>query len=125
VQETKVAGSYKLVAQAVGASNPAFSGSGTIVTLTFVVIKVGLAGLSLQTDLADHPAAGQTAQNIHHQDAADTVTTIASSTAPTTPEYPVTAIVAIIIALASTGIVLSLKNLKNGSLQLNRGLYKF
>jgi hypothetical protein len=109
MQETKVAGSYKLVAQAVGASNPAFSGSGTIVTLTFVVIKVGLAGLSLQTDLADHPAAGQTAQNIDHQDTADTVTTIASSTTPTTPEYPVTAIVAVIIALASTGIVLYIK----------------
>ena len=47
VQETKVAGSYELVATSVGASTSSFSGSGTIVTLTFNVVSAGSAGLSL------------------------------------------------------------------------------
>ena len=46
VQETKVAGSYELVAQAVGASNPAFSGSGTIMTITFSRHKSGTGRLN-------------------------------------------------------------------------------
>jgi hypothetical protein len=124
VQETKVAGSYELVAQAVGASNPAFSGSGTIVTLTFSVEKAGLAGLSLQTDLADHPATSQTAQNIDHQDTADTVTAIESGTTstPTTPEYPVAATITIIIAMASIAIVLSIRKSQNGHTSISQSL---
>ncbi len=106
VQETKVAGSYELVAQGVGASNPAFSGSGTIVILTFSVLKAGVAGLSLQTDLANHPTAGQNAQNIDHQDTADTVTAIASGTTPTTPEYPLIATITIMIALSTMASIL-------------------
>ena len=41
VSETKVSGSYELVAQSVGSSTPGFHGSGTIVTLTFNVLGAG------------------------------------------------------------------------------------
>ena len=74
VQETKVSGSYNLLAQSIGASNPGFTGSGTIVTLTFNVVGEGAAELSLQTDLADHPPAVQTANNINYQDTESFVT---------------------------------------------------
>jgi hypothetical protein len=124
--ETKVSGSYELVAQAIGATNPGFTGSGTIAALTFNVIKEGSAQLSLLTDLADHPATGQTAQNINHQDQVDTVTAVAStsvspttsptnshttaaSISPTTPEYPIIPIIAVTIVVASAVILLSVK----------------
>ena len=126
INETKISGSYELVAQAIGATNPGFTGSGTIATLTFNVIKEGSAQLSLTTDLADHPATGQTAQNINHQDQVDSATAIAStsvspttsptnspttsaSTSPTTPEYPIFPIIAVTIAIASAVIFLSVK----------------
>jgi hypothetical protein len=54
-------------------------------TLTFNVVGEGAAGLSLQTDLADHPSAGQTANNINHQDTASSVTAVAGGTSTTTP----------------------------------------
>jgi hypothetical protein len=90
VSETKVSGSYNLVAQSIGQSNPGFTGSGTIATLTFNVIKVGQAGLSLQTDLADHPPTGQIANNILHQDIADSVTVVTpgSSSSPISTTTP-------------------------------------
>ena len=80
VAETKVSGSYNLLAQSIGQSNPGFTGSGTIVTLTFNVINAGPAELNLQTDLADHPPAGQIANNIIHQDTMDSVTAITPGT---------------------------------------------
>jgi hypothetical protein len=90
VSETKVSGSYNLVAQSVGQSTPGFTGSGTIATLTFNVINTGSAGLSLQTDLADHPQAGQIANNIDHQDTADSVTAIVPGSSSSPTPSPVT-----------------------------------
>jgi hypothetical protein len=137
VSETKVSGSYELVAQSVGASNPGFTGSGTIVTLTFKVLTTGSAGLSLDTDLADHPASGQTANLIDHQDTADSVIAIAASASstpqvtsspssspsntpsitpvqsntpsPSVPEFPVITLAAVFIALATVGLLLTTK----------------
>jgi hypothetical protein len=90
VQETKVSGSYALVATEVGQTYSGFTGSGTIVTLTFNVISTGNAGLSLQTDLADHPPAGQKANNISHQDTVSSVTAVVAgaSSTPTTSSTP-------------------------------------
>jgi len=125
VQETKVAGSYHLVAQSIGASNPGFTGSGTFATLTFNVVKPGPAGLSLQTALADHPASGATANLIDHQDIASSVTAVASgssstptssssptsSTTPTpsVPEFPSTIVIALFIAIAIAVTVFTAK----------------
>jgi len=132
VQETKVSGSYKLVAQAVGASNPGFTGSGTIVTLTFNVAGTGAAELSLQTELADHPATGQTANNIDNQDTASSVAAVAagSSTSPTptpstsgntttpgvsptVPEFPNTLLIVMLVVVAAASVAVSTKLLKN------------
>jgi hypothetical protein len=122
VQEIKVSGSYQLVAQSIGASNPGFTGSGTIATLTFSVIHTGSAELSLQTDLADHPPTGQNAQNINHQDTASSVTAVTSGSSstptqnspapsPTVPEFPIITVIAIII-IATATIVTSAKMFK-------------
>jgi Cohesin domain len=134
VQETKVSGSYHLVAQSIGASNPGFTGSGTIATLTFRVADSGSAGLTLQTDLADHPAAGSTSNLIDHQDTADSVTTVVSgssntptigssstptsktSSTPATPEFPIITILIVFIALATTAIALAAKQLNKNKL---------
>ena len=131
VQETKVAGSYELVAQAIGASNPGFTGSGTIATLTFNVVGTGSAGLSLQTDLADHPATGHTANNINHQDTASSVTAVATGShtptpssssspapSPTIPEFPSLAIIATLIIIATATIVISVKFRKKFQINL-------
>jgi hypothetical protein len=129
VQETKVAGSYNIVAQSIGASNPGFSGSGTIATLTFSVLSSGPAGLSLQTDLANHPPAGQNANNINHQDTVDSVTAVAQSSSsspassstpgtsstpgssPSVPEFPIITIIAITIVIVTAALVLATKQL--------------
>lgn len=105
VQETKVAGSYELVAQSIGQSTPGFTGSGTIATLTFNDLSTGSAGLNLQTDLADHPPAGQTANNIDHEDTADSATAIAPGTTPTVPEFPNISIIIMFIGFATAGLL--------------------
>jgi hypothetical protein len=122
VQEIKVSGSYELVATEVGQTYSGFTGSGTIVTLTFNVVRTGAAGLSLQTDLADHPATGQTANNINHQDTASSVIAVATGShtptpssssspapSPTIPEFPSLAIMATLIIIATATVAISVK----------------
>ena len=115
VNETKVSGSYELVAQSIGASTPAFSGSGTIATLTFNVMSTGSAGLSLQADLADHPVAGENANLIDHTYVVDSVNAVATNATPTptnaVPEFPSVTIITVFIALATVAIVLTVKKL--------------
>jgi hypothetical protein len=116
VQETKVSGSYQLVAQSIGASNPGFTGSGTIVTLTFNVVGTGSAGLDLTSELADHPQSGQTANNIDHQDTASSVTAIAqgatAAPSPSVPEFTGLIVLAALVVAASAVIVLSAKRFR-------------
>jgi hypothetical protein len=113
VQETKVSGSYHLVSTSVGASTSGFTGSGTIATLTFNVVSTGAAGLSLQSELADHPPAGQNANNIDHNDVASSVTAIThgSSTTPTpsVPEFSITIIIILFVAITTAGTVIVAK----------------
>ncbi len=131
VQETKVSGSYHLVAQAIGASNPGFTGSGTIVTLTFSVAVSGSAGLSLLTDLADHPASGSTSNLLDHQDTADTVTAVVSGSSstptsgssstptPATPEFPNITILIVLIAITTSAMALVAKKLNKNNFDPN------
>jgi len=112
------------VAQSVGQSNPGFTGSGTIVTIKFNVVGTGDAGLNLQTDLADHPAAGQNANNIDHKDTASSVTAIAAGSSsspnssntpgssPTVPEFSGTIITVILISIIITATVVATKKRK-------------
>jgi hypothetical protein len=127
VNETKVSGSYSLIAQSIGHSTPSFSGSGTIATLTFNVIAIGSTGFILQTDLADQAVVGQTSNNIAHQDIASSVTAVAAGSSstpsssatisdtptPSVPEFPTAVILALFIALAIVGTALAKKQRKN------------
>ncbi len=118
VQETKVAGSYELVATSVGATTSSFSGSGTIATLTFNVVNPGSAGLSLSTDLSDKAVSGSTANLIDHQDTVDTVNAVAAgsssspSSSPSVPELPAIMVMAILISFAISASVLAIKRIK-------------
>jgi hypothetical protein len=103
--EVITSASYHLVAASVGASTSSFSGSGTIVTLTFKVVSVGDSDFQLTSDLADKPASGSVSNNINHQDTVDTVTVVI-------PEFPSTAIIAVFFALATAAIILSTKQIK-------------
>ena len=76
------AGAYQIVATSQGAADP-FSGSGTIATLTFNVTGTGQSTINLVSELADHPAIGETnSEPIAHGDFG------ASVNAATIPEFP-------------------------------------
>jgi hypothetical protein len=95
------AGQYTLTATSTG-SAPAFSGSGIIATLTFTVTSQGSTDLTVTSELADHPASGQTSNLIDHTDTSDSVTTVV-------PEFPSIAIIAASITAATAAIILSKK----------------
>jgi hypothetical protein len=99
-QET---GEYTLTATSVG-SSPAFSGSGTIAILTFNVTSAGSTGLTLESELSDHPATGETSNFIEHTDTADNVTTVV-------PEFPSFAVIVILLLIVSGALVVSKKRL--------------
>ena len=98
---SKETGDYSLVATSTGAS-PAFSGSGTIAVLTFNVTSAGKTDLALTSELADKPAAGETANFIDHTDTADNVTTVV-------PEFSSIAVIAILVITATAALVVSKK----------------
>jgi predicted secreted protein with PEFG-CTERM motif len=86
---------------------------GTIATLTFNVTSTGPTGLGLQTELADHPAAGENSNFIDHQDTVDSVTAVI-------PEFPSTTILALFIALATAAIILTAKQLNKNKVASNQ-----
>ena len=136
VNETKVSGSYELVAQSFGHTTPSFTGSGTIATLTFNVVGIGQAGLILTSDLADQAVLGQNADNIAHQDTASSVTAVTSGSSstptssststssvnptptptPSVPEFPATIIIALFIVLAIAVTVFAAKTLNKNKI---------
>ncbi|MGD0451377.1 MAG: cohesin domain-containing protein [Candidatus Bathyarchaeia archaeon] len=138
VNETKVSGSYELVAQSFGHNTPSFTGSGTIATLTFNTIGTGSAGLTLATDLADQAVLGQNANNIAHQDTASSVTAVASgssstptslstpssstTTTPSVPEFPSTITIALSAAIAVVATALIAKKISKRNLSLKTPL---
>ena len=124
-------GEYHLLATSTGSASP-FSGSGTIATVTFKVTSSGSTGLTLASELSDHPAAGGTANLIVHSDTADSVTAVASepsiSPTPTStsetsatpkpstsiPEFSkIGTIIILIIVLSATIATISTKKLKS------------
>jgi hypothetical protein len=122
-------GEYHLLATSTGSAS-AFSGSGTIATLTFRVVNPGSTRLALISELSDHPAAGGSANLIDHTDTADSVTAFVSgpsaSPTPTTstetsptphpstsiPEFSNIAIITIFIVLTASIVTISTKILK-------------
>jgi hypothetical protein len=107
VEETKLSGSYELLAQSIGQSNPGFSGSGTIATLTFNVTNSGSAGLAIENAvLADHPAAGGNANLVTPSAAVDSVT------AYVIPEFPSAVMLVLIFGLTTAAMLFAKKPLK-------------
>jgi hypothetical protein len=93
-QET---GQYTLTATSVGSAS-AFSGNGIIATVTFNVTGTGPTGLSVESELSDKPAAGQTSNT------ADAVGAVV-------PEFPSIIIVGFLIVAATAALVVSKKHL--------------
>ncbi|MCW4003484.1 MAG: cohesin domain-containing protein [Candidatus Bathyarchaeota archaeon] len=96
-------GQYHLMATSTG-SAPAFSGSGTIATVTFNVTDIGDSGLSLETELSDKPASDGHSNLINHTATVDSVTAVV-------PEFSTIAVLAL-MALATVAIIVSTKKLK-------------
>jgi hypothetical protein len=98
-------GEYHLVAACVG-DGPSFSGTGTIVILTFKVLDLGDSAITVQSDLADKPIDEETDSNyIDHID-------VGGAVAAVIPEFPAIAIVALLIGLVTVSLMLSKKNSK-------------
>ncbi len=99
-------GEYHLLATSTGSSTPAFTGSGTIATVTFNVTSAGPTGLALlDVELSELQTDG-------------TVNLIAPSTSVDAvngviPEFPTITIIALFIVLATAAIAVSTKFLKN------------
>ena len=83
-----------------------FSGNGKIATLTFTVIHSGHSGLTLQSDLADKPAAGGTSNLINHTD-------LSGSVDSPVPEFPTAVALFVFLVLAAASLVFAKKHIKN------------
>lgn len=99
-------GEYHLLATSTGSTTAAFSGTGTIATLTFTVTSTGPIGLELSSELSDKAATGGTANLIDHTDTVDSVNAVI-------PEFPTITVTIVLVLLATASIVLSAKLLKN------------
>jgi hypothetical protein len=96
-------GTYHVAATSVNPA-PSFSGNGNIAVLTFNVTKLGHSGLALETELADYPASGETANLIEHTTNAGNINVI--------PEFPTLITIALLLALATAAVAFSKKHLK-------------
>ena len=98
---------YHLLATSTGSTTPAFTGSGTIATVTFTVTSVGSTGLALEDVELSELATDRTVNLV-------TPSTSVDSVNPIIPEFPTTIIIVILIALATVTVVVSTKLLKTG-----------
>lgn len=100
-------GSYRLVATSEG-SAAAFSGSGKIVTLTFLVVQAGHSPLTLETELADKPVPPNPANLINH-------TYISSSVDTVVPEFSTVLAIVMFLTLATGVLVYSKRHIKKNA----------
>ncbi len=100
-------GTYELVATSEG-SAAGFSGSGKIVTLTFTVAKAGHSELTLETELADKPAAGGISNPINHTDQSSAVDSAV-------PEFSTAFALIVFLILATGALVFSKKHIKKNA----------
>lgn len=98
-QET---GQYTLTATSVGSAS-AFNGNGIIATVTFNVTGTGATGLSVESELSDKPATGQTSNFIAHTDTADAVDAVV-------PEFPSILLVGFLIVAATAALIVTKKH---------------
>ena len=103
---------YHILATSEGSSTPAFSGGGTIATVTFTVTSAGATGLALNdVELSIKGSVDV----VNPSTSVDSVTPVGSNVSPTPiiPEFPTTLIIVILIAFATATVAISTKLLKN------------
>ena len=106
VNATQTTGEYRLVATSVAPAS-SFNGSGAIAIFTFNVTGVGHSGLTVQSELADHPEPGEsTSEPIAHTDVSGSVDAAAI------PEFPEIALVTVLVALTTVTLLVSRKSFK-------------
>jgi len=95
---------YHLAATAVGPAS-SFNGSGTVFSVRFKAISAGLSPLELETELADHPRPGGTANMIEHADVAGSVESEENdSSVPIGTDWLILILVAIAVVVSAIGI---------------------
>ena len=105
VAEENVLGSYSLTALTIGSS--AFSGSGTIINITFKAISIGHSALDLETELAAYPKPEEPSEFIEHADVAGSIESTENgvieppNTAWLTPIVIVLIIVALVLVVGA------------------------
>jgi hypothetical protein len=117
---SQIDGEYHLLATSTGSTTPAFTGSGTVATLTFTVTSTGDTGLALNDDKVElsQLASDGTINLVTPTTTVDPVTPInagvsvsPSASATPVPEFPTTIIIAVLITLAFAAV--STKLVKN------------
>jgi len=121
-------GEYHLLATSTGSTTPAFTGSGTIATITFTVTSTGATGLALNDVELSQFASDGTIDLVNPSTSVDLVTPVGSSVSvtpaisatptvsvtPTIPELPSPIILALLVVLATAVLALTMKRLKLG-----------
>ena len=98
VSEENLLGSYSLTALTIGSS--AFSGSGTIVNITFKALAIGQSTLDLETELGEYPQSGEPSTLIPHTDVDGSIESTESGVIqPNTDWLTPIVIVLVIVAL--------------------------
>ncbi|MEM2098447.1 MAG: cohesin domain-containing protein [Candidatus Bathyarchaeia archaeon] len=108
VQETisQETGIYHVVATSVNPA-PSFNGSGNVAIITFNTTSTANVKLEIESELADRPAPGETANLIEHKTISSTITVI--------PEFPTSITIVILLTLITITTVMLKKHLKNSS----------
>ena len=112
-------GEYHLLATSTGSTTPAFTGSGTIATVTFTVTSTGTTGLALNDVELSQLASDGTINLVNPSTSVDSVTPVGSSisttpnasVSPTVPELPTPTILVLLIVLAISAVALLMKRL--------------
>jgi hypothetical protein len=113
-------GEYHLLATSTGSTTPAFTGAGTMATVTFTVASTGTTGLALNDVELSQLASDGTIDLVNPSTSVDSVTPVGSSisstptasVSPTVPELSTPTILLLLIVLAISAVALLMKRLK-------------
>jgi hypothetical protein len=97
---------YHLAATAVGPAS-SFNGSGTVFRINFKATSVGRSSLELETELADRPPLGETANLIEHTTVPGSVESAENDLSePTGLDWPILILVAIAVIVLAIGVII-------------------
>ena len=102
IENTQTTEDYHLLATSTGSTTPAFSGSGTIATVTFNVTGTGATGLALDAELSQF---GNTEPVVPS-------TSVDSVNVAAIPEFPMPTLILLLIVAVTVTLFISTKLLK-------------